>query len=125
MGEGQTSTELGHSASATQAKSTTVVDTSVLGKFRPWAGTVPAGFFAYFLGNLTRADYWAFPEEIRRIHDRERFQAFSGPAVDDNIFDWIILLEAAAEARNEFVMAAMGAGWGRWLVAAAFALKQL
>jgi FkbM family methyltransferase len=35
------------------------------------------------------------------------------------------LLEAVAEARGEFTMAALGAGWGRWLVAAAFAARQI
>ena len=97
---------------------------AVLKHFRAWQGTVPSGFFAYFLGNLSRADYWAFHEDIRKLYDRERFEAFSGPSIDDNIFDWLILLEAVVEARGEFSMIALGAGWGRWLVAAALAVKQ-
>ena len=103
----------------------TVVDTRILERFRPWSGVVPPGFFAYFLGNLTRADYWAFPEGIRAIYDRERHETFSSPSVDDNIFDWLVLLEAVADAKNGFTMAAVGAGWGRWLVAGAFAARQL
>ncbi len=102
-----------------------IVSTEILKSFPAWAGTVPAGFFAYFLGNLTRADYWAFSPEIRKIYDQERYEAFSGPSVDDNIFDWLILLEAVAEAKHGFVMAALGAGWGRWLVAGAFAAQRL
>src|SRR5437868_1402944 len=101
-----------------------VISTAVLKQFHPWEGTVPAGFFAYFLGNLTRADYWAFPEETRRQYDHERFETFSAPLIDDNIFDWLILLETVVEARDEFTMVALGAGWGRWLVAAALAVKQ-
>lgn len=77
------------------------------------------------LGNLTRADYWAFSTEIRAIYDRERHEPFSTPSIDDNIFDWLVLLEAVAEAKDSFTMAALGAGWGRWLVARAFATKQL
>ena len=100
------------------------ISTAVLEKFRPWSGIVPSGYFAYFLGNITRADYWAFSKEIRALYDRERFEAFSGPSMDDNIFDWLVLLEAVAEAKNSFTMAAVGAGWGRWLVAGAFAAKQ-
>jgi FkbM family methyltransferase len=100
------------------------VNTAVLNHFHGWEGTVPTGFFAYFLGNRSRADYWAFPEDIRRLYDRERFETFSGPALDDNIFDWLILLEAVVEARDEFTMVALGAGWGRWLVSAALAVKQ-
>jgi FkbM family methyltransferase len=102
----------------------TVVNSDVLSRFRPWSGTVPSGYFAYFLGNLTRADYWAFQKETRALYDRERFENFSAPAIDDNILDWLILLEALVEARGEFTMAALGAGWGRWLVAGAFAARQ-
>jgi FkbM family methyltransferase len=101
------------------------VSTEVLKKFRPWAGVVPSGYFAYFLGNLTRADYWAFPKEIRAVYDRERFEAFSLPSIDDNIFDWLVLLEAAVASKESFTMAALGAGWGRWLVTGAFAARQL
>jgi len=103
---------------------TPIASTAVLEHFRPWQGTVPSGFFAYFLGNRTRADYWAFSEELRRIYDRERFEAFAGPPIDDNIFDWLILLESVVEARDAFTMVALGAGWGRWLVAAGLAVRQ-
>jgi FkbM family methyltransferase len=101
-----------------------VLNKEVLAKFRRWSGTVPSGYFAYFLGNLTRADYWAFPENIRALYMQDRYQAPSGPGNDDNILDWVILLEAVVEARGEFTMAALGAGWGRWLVAGALAARQ-
>jgi FkbM family methyltransferase len=98
-----------------------LVDTDVLKHFRMWSGVVPAGYFAYCLGNLTRADYWAFPKEIRALYDRERFESFSSPAWDDNVFDLLVTLEAVVEATDSFTMIALGAGWGRWLIAAAFA----
>ena len=101
------------------------IETGVLERFRPWSGMVPSGFFAYFLGNLTRADYWAFPKEIRALDDCDRFETFSSPSVDDNIFDWLVLLESVVDAKGGFTMAAAGAGWGRWLVAGAFAARQL
>src|SRR5436309_9982424 len=101
------------------------VDTSILRRFTPWSGTVPAGYFAYFLGNITRADYWAFSPEIRATYAYERFESFLRPSLDDNIFDWLALLEAVADSEQGFTMAAMGAGWGRWLVAGAFAARQL
>lgn len=103
---------------------TPAVSTAVLKHFRSWTGMVPAGFFAYFLGNRTRISYWDCPEDIRHRFDLERLEAFSGPGIDDNIFDWLILLEAVVEAHDEFTMVALGAGWGRWLVSAAFAVKQ-
>jgi FkbM family methyltransferase len=102
----------------------TLIDAQVLSRFQPWSGIVPSGYFAYFLGNITRADYWAFSPEIRAIYDRERFESFTAPSMDDNIFDWLVLLEAVVDAHDSFTMVALGAGWGRWLVAAAFAVKQ-
>lgn len=101
-----------------------VVSTDVLMKFHPWSGTVRAGYFAYFLGDIARAGYWKFSPELRAIYDRERQETFTRPLGDDNIFDWLVLLEAVVEAKGEFTMAALGAGWGRWLVAASFAVKQ-
>ena len=100
------------------------VSTDVLMEFEPWAGTIPAGFFAYFLGNVTRADYWAFPSEVRAVYDKERYQAFTLPSEDDNLLDWLILLEAVMAAKDKFTMVALGAGWGRWLVAGAKAAEQ-
>jgi FkbM family methyltransferase len=100
------------------------ISTAVLNQFEPWSGTVPAGYFTYFLGNLTRAYYWDFSPELKREYDHERVESFTGPKIDDNIFDWLALLEAVTAARDEFVMIALGAGWGRWLVAAALAARQ-
>jgi FkbM family methyltransferase len=107
------------------ADTTVTIDTGILKRFRPWSGVVPAGYFAYFLGNLTRAEYWRFPDDVRARYDRERHETFAAPAIDDNIFDWVVLLEAVAAARDGFTMAALGAGWGRWLVAGEFAARQL
>src|SRR5207247_1011556 len=38
-------------------------------------------------------------------------------------FEWIDLLEAVLEAGDEFCMAELGAGWGRWTVHAFLALR--
>src|SRR5262249_46383337 len=64
------------------------------------------------------------PKEIRTLYDRERVEAFSRPSIDDNIFDWLALLESVVEARGSYTMAALRAGWGRWLVARALAAKE-
>jgi FkbM family methyltransferase len=101
-----------------------VISTTILENFEPWHGTVPAGFFCYFLGNITRADYWAFSPEIRAIYDKERVEWFSRPAEDDNLLDWLIMLEAVVEAKNKFTMVALGCGWGRWLIGGAKAAEQ-
>jgi FkbM family methyltransferase len=46
------------------------------------------------------------------------------PPVNEEYFEWIDLLEAVLEAKEQFVMVELGAGWGRWLVRGAAALRQ-
>jgi FkbM family methyltransferase len=101
-----------------------VISSEVLDQFEPWHGTVPAGYFAYFMGNITRADYWAFTPEVRALYDKERVEWFSRPSVDDNTMDWLIMLEGVVAAQDRFTMVALGAGWGRWLVGGAKAAEQ-
>ena len=103
-----------------------VVSSTVLSRFRSRSGAVPPGYFAYFLGNLTRVEVFAggFSPEERARYDRERFEVFSDPSPGDNVVDCVVMLEAIVEARGEFTMMALGAGWGRWLAAAACAARQ-
>jgi FkbM family methyltransferase len=46
------------------------------------------------------------------------------PRFDNEYFEWIDMLEAVAEARDTFVMIDLGAGYGRWCVRAALAVRQ-
>lgn len=46
------------------------------------------------------------------------------PAVDNEYFEWIDVLEASVLAQNTFTMIELGAGYGRWLVRAALAVRQ-
>jgi FkbM family methyltransferase len=102
-----------------------VVSLDVFDRFRPFSGTVPAGFYAHYLGDVTRAEVFTIPEEKRARCAHERFESFAGPPFDDGgLVDCAILLEAIVEARGEFTMLSLGAGWGRWLVAAACAARQ-
>jgi FkbM family methyltransferase len=100
------------------------INMEVFKKFKPWEGTVEAGFWVNFLGTKTRSHYWKFPDHINALYAKSRYERTSWPGPDDNFFDWLTLLEAVACARDEFVMVALGAGWGRWLVAGAAAVKQ-
>jgi len=52
------------------------------------------------------------------------YVSLSAPPVDDEIFEWIDLLEAVEGAAGRFVMVELGAGYGRWLVNGAIAARQ-
>ncbi len=54
-----------------------------------------------------------------------RFVVTDYPPFDEEYFEWIGVLEAVASAREEFTMIELGAGWGRWLVNAATAIRRL
>ena len=46
------------------------------------------------------------------------------PALDEEYFEWIDVLESVLCAQEEYVMFELGAGYGRWAVRAACALRQ-
>jgi len=54
----------------------------------------------------------------------EYVESSSYPAFNEEYFEWIDLLETVMAADKEFVMIELGAGYGRWLVDAAMAVKQ-
>jgi len=45
--------------------------------------------------------------------------------MNEEYFEWIAVLEAAAEASEHFTMIELGAGWGRWLAIGALAVRQV
>jgi FkbM family methyltransferase len=91
--------------------------------FQRWSGYVPPGYWANWLGVLTRADVWAFSEESLALFSRGRQETPGYPTNDESVLDWVPLLQAVLQAGDPFVMVALGAGWGRWLSAGAFAAK--
>ena len=48
----------------------------------------------------------------------------SCPPVDEEYFEWIDILESVARAGESYTMMELGAGYGRWAVRAAAAVKQ-
>jgi len=98
-------------------------DTSIFGKYRMWEGVVPAGYFSNCLGTLTRNHYWKFPDDWMALFASERYERPSIPA-DEGVIDLRCILEAVDQAKNNFVMIALGAGWGRWLVCGAAGARQ-
>ncbi len=87
-------------------------------KFKCWEGEIEAGFRPNFLGVMTRESFLLEPQPSER-----RFVATQYPAVNEMYFEWIDVLEAVTAARGQFTMIELGAGWGRWLVNAAAALR--
>jgi hypothetical protein len=84
-------------------------------QFRPYSGPVPAGFWVDWLGVMTRADVWPFAPEVKATYTRDRKEETVYPIHDEHVLDWVPLLEAVTSSGPVFRMAALGAGWGRWL----------
>ncbi len=111
------------------------LDASSLDRFKPWAGVVPAGYWADWTGLKTRADVWRFSEAYMAIFNTTRFETHSvlgagAPStglVDldrEPVMDWLPLVDAVAHSGETFRMAALGAGWGRWLAAGGALARQ-
>jgi len=47
------------------------------------------------------------------------------PEPSEDLFEWIDVLDSVRDSVGSFTMIELGAGWGRWLVNAAAALRQL
>jgi FkbM family methyltransferase len=90
-----------------------------------WSGRKPSHVDVDFLG--AKEDKQFFLPEWR---DAERdFTAMHDqwavlPAFDEEYFEWIDFLAAVRTAEKRFVMMELGAGYGRWLMRAAAAVKR-
>jgi FkbM family methyltransferase len=92
----------------------------VFEKFKKWAGNVPAGHEADFLGSRYRTAFFTlFPPQP---HDR--YEEPSYPAFDEEYFEWVDLLQAVELAHGLFTMLELGAGFGRWTARGAAAATQ-
>ena len=93
----------------------------IFSKFPRWSGTIPASCGANWVGTFTNPEYRGQPRsglEAGVVQPRL-------PPLDEEYFEWIDLLEAAAEARDGFTMVELGAGWGRWMVDGWSALRRI
>jgi FkbM family methyltransferase len=94
---------------------------SIFSRFAPFEGWAEPGFERGFYGVNIRD--WLHTGESKGY--RERRQVFVGPpSVDEEYFEWIALLSAVATAGDRFCLAELGAGWGRWMAAAAALCRQ-
>jgi FkbM family methyltransferase len=67
-----------------------------------------------WIGVTTRREF--FVEDLR-------FVTVTPPPPDPEVFEWIDVLEAVMRAAGGFTMLELGAGYGRWIVNAAAALR--
>jgi hypothetical protein len=95
------------------------IDPKIFASFKPWCGFVPAGFFADWSGILTSVDVWDFKVDELAIFNRVRHENHSVPIELEHGLDWAALAQAVGDSGATFRMAALGAGWGRWLAAGA------
>lgn len=95
-------------------------DLAVLEEFRLRAPRPEPGFIVDFIGVRTRAtSLWREVQELAgTVVPPPVPSDFHAEAVE-----WIGLLKAVKDARDQFVMMELGAGWGPWLVAGATAAR--
>ena len=87
----------------------------VFSAFIPFSGPVPVDFEVDFIGMRTRREF------MRVIPN----YGCSVPAVDEDYFEWIDVLQSVRDARNKYTMIELGACYGPWAVRAALAARQL
>ncbi len=91
----------------------------VFSHFKPHYVEVPAGYGLDLLGTKVRSLFVAglttYPAGRKLTPD---------PLFDEEYFEWIDLLESVVAAQGSYTMIELGAGYGRWVVRAACALKQ-
>ena len=93
----------------------------VFSRFRPYTGEFPPNCDADFLGTVVP------PEFVRGLVPLgthawkvEDFYV----RYNEEYFEWIDLLESVVAANGTYTMIDLGAGYGRWSVRAAYAVKQ-
>ena len=94
---------------------------TVFERFQPWEGVVEPGWTMNWLGVRTRA---AIQSQSGAGREPEHVR-FDRPSVSEDFFEWLDVLESVTESSGRYTIVELGAGWGRWLVNAAAALRQL
>ncbi len=92
----------------------------VFSRFRPFRGEVPTDYGIDFLGTKTHRDFLAG----MYTYPAGTMLETCYPTVNEEYLEWIDVLESVVTAREPYIMLDLGAGFGRWSVRAACALKQ-
>jgi FkbM family methyltransferase len=88
-------------------------------EFSRFKGEVPAGYDHDFLGSKIRTWFWGGPSRDTPLEVDTPY-----PPFDEEYFEWIDLLESVVAARDSYNMVELGAGYGRWALRAAQAVRQ-
>lgn len=84
----------------------------------------PHDVFSPFVAGCRSLPNWVGALTRREFFDDDLlFVRVTPPLPDPEIFEWIDMLEAVMGARGRFTMLELGAGYGRWTVNAAAALR--
>jgi len=92
----------------------------LFGRFRPFSGPIDPGFEAWFYGVKVRD--WLFTGQTKNLPGGP--VSVGHPPVNCEYFEWLALMAAVLSAKERFTMVECGAGWGRWLAAAAQLARQ-
>lgn len=94
--------------------------TSPFRTIRPPPFYIPKGFKATWGGSIVRKSFHIAHTEPNDFV----FCASRIPPVNETLFEWHSLACAIRDARDRFVFVELGAGYGRWSVAAALACRR-
>ncbi|MGH7102387.1 MAG: hypothetical protein ACREFJ_08315 [Acetobacteraceae bacterium] len=81
------------------------------------------GYDVNWLGQMTDVQFVKGYADNARSRER-RYDPVPHLPLGEETFEWLTLLDAILAARGRFVMVEAGAGYGRWLVGAALAVRQ-
>jgi FkbM family methyltransferase len=93
----------------------------VFSHFRPYTGELPPNCDLGFLGTLVPLEFiQGLTPLITYTRKVEDFYVHN----DEEYFEWVDLLESVVAASGTYTMIDLGAGYGRWSVRAAYAVRQ-
>jgi FkbM family methyltransferase len=98
----------------------TLAHHEVFSRYDRWKGISQPGVQVDFLGVRIRESFF-LPTPLEPGH---RLLDAPFPAFDEEYFEWVSLLTAVKNASDSFTMVELGAGYGRWVVKAAAAVRR-
>jgi FkbM family methyltransferase len=90
-----------------------------------WSGRIADHIDVDFLGAREDKQFFLLEwRDVERDFSKTHDQWANLPEFSEEYFEWIDLLAAVKTAKDRFVMMELGAGYGRWLMRAAAAIKR-